>query len=150
MAAPPPLRVNPKAPELGSFPLDHFRECKAQIESYFRCMEEGEYLAPLCRERVKEYLHCRMEKGLMNPADVASFGLPTTEFVPTRQHTFDRMADAKRGGGAAAAAGAVWEQRYKRKDLMEDDGFERPMRRAAAGGRSPPPPPMATAADGSR
>ena len=88
-------------------------------------MERAEFLAPLCRDEVKTYLRCRMERGLMNPIDVSSFGLPETEFVPTRQHSKDRMEDAKRAGGAATMAGALWEVRYKKHDLLEDDGFER-------------------------
>lgn len=124
MGAPPPLLQSPKAPELGAFPLDHFRECKHQITAYYACLQANEMLAPRCRDGVRDYLRCRMDRGLMTPAEVSSFGLPETEFVVTRQHTIDRQNDAKRAGGAATVAGPLWETKYKKDDLLEDDGYE--------------------------
>jgi cytochrome c oxidase assembly protein subunit 19 len=124
MAAPPQLRVTAKGPELGAFPLDHFRECKTEIESYYRCLEAHAHVAPMCRDQVRTYLACRMDRGLMNRTDMSNFGLPETTFVPTRQHKEDVKADAFRAGGTAIIVGPVWESKFKASELQRDDGFE--------------------------
>ncbi|CUG90742.1 Hypothetical protein, putative [Bodo saltans] len=116
-------RVSPRPPDLGAFPLDHFRECKSEIEGYYTCMKAHEYMAPLCRDETRIYLKCRMERGLMTPADVNGFGIPTTEFVPTRQHKIDlKQRFTKQKMDQVAP---VWENNYKRDDLAVPDGFER-------------------------
>lgn len=123
MAAPPPPRQQLKGPELGSFPLDHFRECKKEVEEYYRCLESHDHLAPMCRDLVKGYLKCRMDRGLMNKTD-SSFGLPETDFVPTRMHREDKVRDAKRAGATAQLVGPVWESKFRSEDLKTDDGYE--------------------------
>lgn len=116
-------RVNPRPPDLGAFPLDHFRECKDEIQTYYSCMKTQEYMAPMCREEVRSYLQCRMDRGLMTPADLDGFGIPRTEFVPTRQHKIDlkeRYFKQKMN-----QVSAVWEHNYKRDDLDVPDGYEK-------------------------
>jgi cytochrome c oxidase assembly protein subunit 19 len=124
MAAPPQPRQSAKAPELGSFPLDHFRECKNEVQEYYKCLESHDNLAPMCRDLVKKYLQCRMDRGLMNKADVDNFGLPNTDFVPTRMHREDLRRDAKRAGATAQLVGPVWESKFRSEDLKHDDGYE--------------------------
>ena len=80
--------MQPRAPEKGVFPLDHFGECK-QVKQVIRCNPETEldpalialqisqqYLACLkenageasrCRELSKLYLQCRMERSAAVP-----------------------------------------------------------------------------------
>jgi cytochrome c oxidase assembly protein subunit 19 len=123
MAAPSQPRSQAKGPELGSFPLDHFRECKKEVEHYYKCLESHDHLAPMCRDAVKTYLKCRMDKGLMNKTD-STFGLPNTDFVPTRMHREDIRRDAKRAGATAQLVGPVWESKFRSEDLKVDDGFE--------------------------
>lgn len=69
-------RVSVKAPDLGSFPLDHYRECKDEISKYYTCMKDNKYIAPRCRDEVRDYLKCRMDRGLMKKADISGFGMP--------------------------------------------------------------------------
>jgi cytochrome c oxidase assembly protein subunit 19 len=52
-------------PEKGSFPLDHDGECKTPYLKYMVCLSENRNSATICREQAKDYLGCRMEKGLM-------------------------------------------------------------------------------------
>ena len=117
------LRAAPKAPDLGSFPLDHYRECKGEIEQYYKCLIANNYVIPLCRDPMKDYLTCRMEKGLMKQADVSAFGIPDTEFVPTRQHKLDIRKQLLQQKMEQVTP--VWHQNYKVEDTLIPDGFER-------------------------
>jgi len=120
---PPKARLQAKGPELGSFPLDHFRECKEHVQEYYRCLESHGGLAPMCREQVRHYLQCRMDRGLMTTIDVDKFGLPRTDFVATRMHKEDNFTDAKRAGSTPLLVGTIW-QRMKLEELERDDGYE--------------------------
>ena len=124
MAVPAPKRPAPKAPELGAFPLDHFRECKEEVGSYYQCLESNDRITPMCREFVKAYLKCRMDRGLMNKTEIDRFGIPNTEFVPSRMHKADSVKDAARAGGAAQWVPATWEKKFKNPELERDDGYE--------------------------
>ncbi|XP_077172891.1 cytochrome c oxidase assembly protein COX19 isoform X1 [Paroedura picta] len=55
----------PRPPDKGSFPLDHFGECKAFKEKYMKCLRENGSDNSLCRHESKEYLECRMDRQLM-------------------------------------------------------------------------------------
>ena len=131
MALPPSKRPPPKAPELGAFPLDHLRECRPEIQRYFKCLEAAEFLAPKCRDEVREYLHCRMGKGLMITQDISKFGLPSTDFVETR-HVQKAIALEQRKTGIAAVP-VVGENRFY---SAFDDGYEAPKGEAPKAGVS--------------
>ena len=96
--ATPPKSSKPKAPELGAFPLDHFRECSNKIREYFACLERENHLAPKCRNETREYLACRMEKGLMSDQNIGNFGIPETSFVETRNEMKSAVLQAKAQG----------------------------------------------------
>jgi len=68
-------QVSARAPEKGSFPLDHFNECRAQMTAYMKCMKEKGSDHAACREFTKDYLNCRMDNGLMAREDLEKFGL---------------------------------------------------------------------------
>nr|CCC94575.1 conserved hypothetical protein [Trypanosoma congolense IL3000] len=116
------MRVNVKAPDLGAFPLDHYRECKSQIEEYYMCLKKNDYVTPMCRDFVRDYLQCRMDRGLMKSADIEGFGIPNTEFVPTKQHRTDIRQQWLRQKMNQVTV--VWES-YRRDDLNVPDGYER-------------------------
>ncbi|KAJ9606599.1 Cytochrome c oxidase assembly protein cox19 [Cladophialophora chaetospira] len=68
----------PSPPERGSFPLDHDAECKYIISSYLRCLRRQNPPGrnnEECRLIAKEYLGCRMEKGLMAKDEWSNLGL---------------------------------------------------------------------------
>ncbi|KAK9454223.1 hypothetical protein V1511DRAFT_503089 [Dipodascopsis uninucleata] len=71
----------PTPPDRGSFPLDHDGECKKQMESYLACIKANpmtkERIKPECRLLAKDYLNCRMERGLMRKDDWKNLGLPS-------------------------------------------------------------------------
>ncbi|KAF8292796.1 putative CHCH domain containing protein [Trypanosoma cruzi] len=132
------MRVNVKAPDLGAFPLDHYSECKSQVEAYYRCLKSNEYVTPLCRDQMREYLQCRMDRGLMKPADLDGFGIPKTEFVPTRQHRIDLKQQWLRQKMNQVTV--VWEENYRRDDLQVPDGYEREKGGGDGGGGGDPKP----------
>lgn len=76
----PKNRWNPTPPERGSFPLDHFGECKDQMEKYLKCLKlvKGDN-APNCRVLAKNYLGCRMNNQLMDQSDWLLLGLPEND-----------------------------------------------------------------------
>ena len=55
----------PTPPDKGSFPLDHDGECKRFFLKYMMCLNQNGSDNSRCREQSKDYLECRMEKGLM-------------------------------------------------------------------------------------
>lgn len=55
----------PKPPAKGSFPLDHLAECKQFAIAYETCLKEHNHTTSQCRKEAREYLQCRMERGLM-------------------------------------------------------------------------------------
>ncbi|KAJ3718455.1 hypothetical protein C8R42DRAFT_697521 [Lentinula raphanica] len=67
------FKVSP--PDRGSFPLDHYAECKEQMTLYMNCLKNNSSTSTACRDLSKEYLHCRMNRGLMQPEGWDSLGL---------------------------------------------------------------------------
>lgn len=65
----------PTAPDKGSFPLDHFGDCKEFMKKYMICIKTHDNNSSACREEIKEYLGCRMEKELMAKEDFDKLGL---------------------------------------------------------------------------
>ncbi|XP_053326988.1 cytochrome c oxidase assembly protein COX19 [Spea bombifrons] len=64
----------PRPPEKGSFPLDHYGECKPFKEKFMKCLRENTFQAGLCREASKEYLECRMDRQLMAKEPLKKLG----------------------------------------------------------------------------
>lgn len=64
----------PRPPDKGSFPLDHFGECKPLKEKFMKCLRENSFQSNLCREDSKEYLECRMERQLMAKEPLEKLG----------------------------------------------------------------------------
>uniref|UniRef100_A0A8C0QHH4 Cytochrome c oxidase assembly protein COX19 n=1 Tax=Canis lupus familiaris TaxID=9615 RepID=A0A8C0QHH4_CANLF len=66
----------PRPPDKGSFPLDHFGECKSFKEKFMKCLRDSKFENALCRKESKAYLECRMERQLMaqEPLEKLGFG----------------------------------------------------------------------------
>lgn len=64
----------PTPPQKGSFPLDHEGECKKFMIKYMLCLHENQNENTKCREESREYLGCRMEKGLMANEEWSKLG----------------------------------------------------------------------------
>ncbi|XP_029804493.1 cytochrome c oxidase assembly protein COX19 isoform X2 [Suricata suricatta] len=66
----------PRPPDKGSFPLDHFGECKSFKEKFMKCLRDNRFENALCRNESKDYLECRMQRQLMaqEPLEKLGFG----------------------------------------------------------------------------
>ena len=62
------------APELGSFPLDHFKECSHIYKNYKDCLEKHKNKISPCRKISMRYLECRMDKDLMAKESMQKLG----------------------------------------------------------------------------
>ncbi|KIJ45611.1 hypothetical protein M422DRAFT_166273 [Sphaerobolus stellatus SS14] len=65
----------PSAPDRGSFPLDHDGECKTKMMDYMTCLQKNANNSEPCRLQSKEYLECRMNRGLMQQEEWKNLGL---------------------------------------------------------------------------
>ncbi|OAX44850.1 hypothetical protein K503DRAFT_8616 [Rhizopogon vinicolor AM-OR11-026] len=74
-----PLSINvgfkTSPPDRGSFPLDHDGECKEQMMQYVDCLRKNSSTSTSCRVMSKQYLECRMTKGLMEHDEWKNLGL---------------------------------------------------------------------------
>eukprot|EP01138_Halocafeteria_seosinensis_P003997 gb/GECG01004086.1/.p1 GENE.gb/GECG01004086.1/~~gb/GECG01004086.1/.p1 ORF type:complete len:121 (+),score=20.48 gb/GECG01004086.1/:1-363(+) len=71
----------PTAPARGSFPLDHEGACKDYKEDFMQCMKRNQWKHYKCAEQSREYLQCRMDKGLMTEEDLNSLGFGPDRLV---------------------------------------------------------------------
>ncbi|TFK76788.1 hypothetical protein BDN72DRAFT_829953 [Pluteus cervinus] len=78
---PPSINIGfkPSPPERGSFPLDHYGECKENMVSYMKCLKENSCTSTPCRALSKQYLDCRMNKGLMDRDEWKNLGLSNVD-----------------------------------------------------------------------
>ncbi|KIY46377.1 hypothetical protein FISHEDRAFT_47367 [Fistulina hepatica ATCC 64428] len=72
----------PNPPDRGSFPLDHFGECKDKMQIYMQCLQTHSNDSTPCRALTREYLDCRMKKGLMQRDDWKNLGLDKVQAQP--------------------------------------------------------------------
>jgi cytochrome c oxidase assembly protein subunit 19 len=72
-------RFKATPPAKGSFPLDHLGECAALARQYLSCIEHPETggFNRTCKPLAKEYLMCRMDRGLMSREDPSKLGFKT-------------------------------------------------------------------------
>lgn len=64
----------PRPPAKGSFPLDHFGECKDIMSDYMKCLKKKNSDASSCQHLAKDYLKCRMDNELMAKEDFKYLG----------------------------------------------------------------------------
>ncbi|EIN13661.1 hypothetical protein PUNSTDRAFT_56533 [Punctularia strigosozonata HHB-11173 SS5] len=76
------FQVSP--PDRGSFPLDHEGECKNQMMLYLGCLKRNGHDSTPCRLLSKDYLDCRMTKGLMAADEWKNLGMANLEGGGTR------------------------------------------------------------------
>ncbi|KAL8278382.1 hypothetical protein RQP46_009274 [Phenoliferia psychrophenolica] len=73
------LPFGAKPPDRGSFPLDHDGECKDVMKKYLDCMKTSKSKSTDCRHLSREYLGCRMDKGLMERVEWTDLGFQDGE-----------------------------------------------------------------------
>ena len=67
-------QFQPKAPEKGSFPLDHDGDCKKIVLKYLKCLHANELDSSGCRIIARDYLQCRMDNNLMAQESMEDLG----------------------------------------------------------------------------
>ncbi|KAI0004119.1 hypothetical protein BJV74DRAFT_763497 [Russula compacta] len=74
---PPSISVGFQAtpPNRGSFPLDHYGECKAFMTRYLQCLKSNSSTSSECPHLNRDYLNCRMQNGLMEKDEWKNLGL---------------------------------------------------------------------------
>eukprot|EP00736_Rhodelphis_marinus_P010498 Rmarinus@m.27645 len=75
----PGRRAPSVPPEKGAFPLDHLGECTHLFKKYMECLKENDRVGTRCRVEAKEYLQCRMQKGLMAEEEWGHLGFAKEE-----------------------------------------------------------------------
>ncbi|PCH33295.1 hypothetical protein WOLCODRAFT_86679 [Wolfiporia cocos MD-104 SS10] len=65
----------PTPPDRGSFPLDHYGECKDYMQLYLDCLRKNASNSTPCRHLNRDYLDCRMNRGLMGRDEWKNLGL---------------------------------------------------------------------------
>lgn len=84
---------NPKPPEKGSFPLDHFDECSEPMRRYISCLQGSDSVSRFCREFSEEYLSCRMAKYVLQRRGVAK-AVYSHDAISQRSHGERRLGPA--------------------------------------------------------
>ncbi|KAB8339329.1 hypothetical protein FH972_022262 [Carpinus fangiana] len=99
----------PKPPERGSFPLDHDGECKHIMTTYLACLKRTKgYNQEECRLISKNYLECRMERGLMARDSMANLGYAESQLERARQgRGMDGALGHGEGIGKSAGVGGI-------------------------------------------
>ncbi|EME27892.1 Cytochrome c oxidase assembly protein COX19 [Galdieria sulphuraria] len=112
-------RSSARAPEKGSFPLDHQHICKEFAEKFRTCLEENNYVTAKCRSLSKLYLQCRMQNGLMTPESWERLGFyeDDEQRIPSNLNL---------GPESHQASGYVAGLRYrkKRREMRQQDNQE--------------------------
>ncbi|XP_029977504.1 cytochrome c oxidase assembly protein COX19 [Sphaeramia orbicularis] len=75
----------PRPPDKGSFPLDHFGECKDFKEKFMKCLSENSFDNSKCRLQSKDYLECRMDNQLMAKEPLEKLGFKDLVDPPPSQ-----------------------------------------------------------------
>jgi cytochrome c oxidase assembly protein subunit 19 len=77
----------PKPPEKGVFPLDHFGECTHVKDAYLTCLQKNQAATDNCKELAKAYLECRMKRSLMAEQDLSELGFDDANTTTTSSTT---------------------------------------------------------------
>ena len=120
MGRPMPART---PPEKGSFPLDHFKECKQVHDVYLKCLKKHKQDNLACKDISKEYLQCRMDKNLMAKEELVRLGFTDAEKTDEERRTIikDREHEV-RSGQRKQDEGFV----VIKESLLSPDAWRRP------------------------
>lgn len=94
--------ASPSAPVRGSFPLDHLNECREFARAYRQCLQLQEGKTRGCRREAREYLLCRMERGLMAEDEWKALGLSRDSVVGGVQTNDDPVKDELKTGDSSS------------------------------------------------
>lgn len=112
-ASVPARGLPPKAPDKGSFPLDHFGECSNAKKAYMGCLKDHgmQTQSEECRKLSAAYLQCRMDTELMAKEELQKLGFSEGQQAARGDTPSESIEQAKRGFVAGMPAGARVEGR---------------------------------------
>ena len=111
--------IPPKPPAKGSFPLDHLSECRKFAIAYEKCLGMNRKHTSECRREAREYLQCRMERGLMAPEEWSKLGLSKDRLTAEKSDSNSRSEE--QGFVAGARAAKRRKERYASKSQEQSD-----------------------------
>lgn len=88
----PTKSVAPTAPDKGSFPMDHFRECENEAQEYRNCLTKASSIPKKCKKEAQIYLQCRMDRGLMEKQTPEELGFVKESTWEFEQASREEMA----------------------------------------------------------
>ncbi|CAN0191795.1 unnamed protein product [Ectocarpus sp. 4 AP-2014] len=110
-----------RAPEKGSFPLDHGGECKPHMKAFLACLKKHDSDHLPCKSLSKLYLACRMDSNLMAREEFEKLGFSTEEEyerirrqAPVKEGT--KEGEGFVGGTHIRQRGGGWLSNWKKKD----------------------------------
>lgn len=104
---------NKRPPEKGSFPLDHYGECKSAMKDFLACMREHSNSHIECKKLSASYLQCRMDKGLMQREELEKLGFHEEGMKKTWK---DQSNEGRKEGEGFVAGLGIKKSRYDRKE----------------------------------
>ncbi|CAI5713140.1 unnamed protein product [Hyaloperonospora brassicae] len=103
---------NKRPPQKGSFPLDHYGECKPVMKRFLACMREHGNSHIDCKKLSAEYLQCRMDKGLMQQEELEKLGFHEEGMKKTWS---DATHEGRKEGEGFVAGMGIKRSRYEKK-----------------------------------
>jgi cytochrome c oxidase assembly protein subunit 19 len=104
-----------RPPQRGIFPLDHFRECQEPMEVYVKCMKENRDAHYKCRDLSRQYLQCRMDRGLMSKENLDDMGYSEDQkVVEAREYDGRKEREGFVAGKHIQKQSKWWFQKGKR------------------------------------
>ncbi|KAG9405994.1 Cytochrome c oxidase assembly protein cox19 [Aphanomyces cochlioides] len=87
-----------KPPEKGSFPLDHYGECKEPMKVFLACLKQKKNSHIECKHLSQKYLECRMDKGLMQQENLDLLGFNQEAFEKAKAKAAPREGVTEKEG----------------------------------------------------
>lgn len=114
--------MQPRPPAKGSFPLDHLAECKQFAVAYETCLEKHNKLTRRCRQEARQYLECRMQRGLMAQEGWDKLGLGDDKLEVGATAKGAGEPDRRQAEAGGFVAGARTARRRKERHAGATDG----------------------------
>lgn len=102
-----------RPPQRGIFPLDHMAECTNKMQAYLDCLQTNKDVHHKCRDLSREYLECRMERGLMSKENLDNLGYGQDQVVEgAREYDKQKEKAGFTAGKHISAQEKWWFQRW--------------------------------------
>ena len=73
-------------PDRGVFPIDHHGQCDTYMEIFTDCLKQMNGWNTMCRQKMKNYLKCRVRKNLMTREDFDATGFSMDDRIVEEEY----------------------------------------------------------------